>query len=320
MKQNWDAATEDAKNFDPGEADFGFPPGSYVARLIKAELTQSQTSGNVQVKWTFRGLAGDIDGTIHSTWENLSTPENFIYLAKKLVRLGYELDEVDVEELPEMLEDISKNQPVVKISVKANGDFPPNVYLNQVFEEDAAEEILSASKWASKTEPAKKSTKKTTPAKPSKPTGKKSSKKTDDEVEEDEDDDEEADDDEDDEEEADEDEFDAMNRKQLVAYAKKNAPDIAVKKSMSDDQIRDAIREAVAEEDDEEDASDEDEVDVEVGMSVAFNDDAGKEKVGVIVALDEDEQTADVKVGKKTFKSVPLSDMELIDDEDDENE
>ena len=67
-------------------------------------------------------------------------------------------------------------------------------------------------------------------------------------------------DDEDDseEEETDGDEFDDMDRKELKRYIKENELEITVKKSMSDDDIRDLIREAVADSDDEDDSEEED--------------------------------------------------------------
>ena len=66
-------------------------------------------------------------------------------------------------------------------------------------------------------------------------------------------------DDEDDseEEETDSDEFDDMDRKELKHYIKENELEITVKKSMSDDDIRDLIREAVADSDDDEDSEEE---------------------------------------------------------------
>lgn len=85
--------------------------------------------------------------------------------------------------------------------------------------------------------------------KPKKP-AKKASKKVE-EPEEEEDDEE---DDEDDTEEADEDEgdeFDEMDRSTLKAYIKDNELDITVKKSMTDDDIREAIRAEVGEEEEE---------------------------------------------------------------------
>ena len=96
-----------------------------------------------------------------------------------------------------------------------------------------------------------------------KPAKKSAKKKVEEEPEdsEEEDSEEEETDDEDDseEEETDSDEFDDMDRKELKHYIKENELEITVKKSMSDDDIRDLIREAVADSDDED--SEEEETD-----------------------------------------------------------
>ena len=94
-----------------------------------------------------------------------------------------------------------------------------------------------------------------------KPAKKSAKKKVEEEPEdsEEEDSEEEETDDEDDseEEETDSDEFDDMDRKELKHYIKENELEITVKKSMSDDDIRDLIREAVADSDDEDDSEEE---------------------------------------------------------------
>ena len=93
------------------------------------------------------------------------------------------------------------------------------------------------------------------PKKSSKKAASKSKKQYDDEDEdEDEDDDEDSD--------SEDDEFTDMERDDLKKYIKKNGLDITVKKSMSDDDLRDAIRAAVKSDDsDDDDEDDEDEED-----------------------------------------------------------
>lgn len=84
--------------------------------------------------------------------------------------------------------------------------------------------------------------------KPKKP-AKKASKKVEEPEEEEEDEDEEETEEEEDEDE--DDQFDEMDRSALKAYIKENELDITVKKSMSDDDIREAIRAEVGEEEEE---------------------------------------------------------------------
>lgn len=106
-----------------------------------------------------------------------------------------------------------------------------------------------------------------------KKTTKKVTKKAEPEPEDDEDSDDEDADDEDTEDDADEDteddEYTDMDRKELKAVIKDKGLDISVKKSMSDDDIRDAIREALKnadeDSDDDEDDTEEDEDEKPVG-------------------------------------------------------
>lgn len=96
--------------------------------------------------------------------------------------------------------------------------------------------------------------------------------------EDEEDDEEEGDDEEDDdaeEQKNDGDEFDDMDRSELKKYISKNGLEISVKKSMSDDDLRDAIRaasKAEAEEDDEEDDDAEEEEDEPAPARVSLGD------------------------------------------------
>lgn len=161
----------------------------------------------------------------------------------------------------------------------------------------------------SKKKPAKKTTKKSKSEddedededeKPAKKSAKKSSKKVeddeDDEDDEDEkpakksgkgkkqaepepepEDDEDEDEDEDDEDDSDDsedDEFEGMERDELKKYIKSNGLDITVKKSMSDDDLRDAIRAAIkdSDSDDEDDEDDDDDEDDEPKSKVSLDD------------------------------------------------
>lgn len=95
-----------------------------------------------------------------------------------------------------------------------------------------------------------------------------------------EDDDEEEDDDtpeeEDDAEDAEGDEFDDMDRSELKKYISKNGLEISVKKSMSDDDLREAIRAASKDEDaaetDDEDEDDDTDNEEEAPAKVSLND------------------------------------------------
>lgn len=74
------------------------------------------------------------------------------------------------------------------------------------------------------------------------------------------DDDDEDDIDDDDDDAGDED-FDEMDRSELKAYIKENELDVSVKKSMSDDDIREAIQAAEGDDDDDDDDEDDEDID-----------------------------------------------------------
>ena len=123
--------------------------------------------------------------------------------------------------------------------------------------------------------------------KPAKKGGKKPAKQE----EEDEDDDSDGDDGDDDEDDEDgegnddsDDEFDDMERSELKNYIKEKGLEITVKKSMSDDDLRDAIREALKDSDEGDDSDDDDD-----------DDDDEEEKPKSKISLDEIRK----KLGKK---------------------
>ena len=111
-----------------------------------------------------------------------------------------------------------------------------------------------------------------------KPAPKKYTKKTA-PVEED-DDDEEAEEEEETEDESETDEFDDMDRTELKKYIKKNEVDVTVKKSMSEDDIREAIREAIKNsEEAEEEEETEDEAEDEEAPKAKISLDAIRKKL-----------------------------------------
>lgn len=81
---------------------------------------------------------------------------------------------------------------------------------------------------------------------------------TDEDDEDEEDDDLELDEEDEDEDEDEEDDLEEMDRSELKAYIKENKLDVKVKKSMDEDDIREAIEEAEEEEDEDDEEEDED--------------------------------------------------------------
>ena len=93
------------------------------------------------------------------------------------------------------------------------------------------------------------------------------------------------------------DEFDEMDRTELKAYIKKNGLEITVKKSMTDDDIRDLIREAVNEEEEETEEETEEEAEEEAP--------APKAKAAKKAETKAPEKPAKKKEEKKETKAKP---------------
>ncbi|MFA7257617.1 MAG: hypothetical protein WC047_08600, partial [Kiritimatiellales bacterium] len=105
---------------------------------------------------------GESQGQVQTDFDNLETEDNLFWLQSKLAKLGYELPE-DIDELPEILEDIETNKPIVRCKVVCKDDFT-HVYMNKVVEESGGQ---TKAELNGEDEPAKKKgkvEKKTEPA------------------------------------------------------------------------------------------------------------------------------------------------------------
>lgn len=126
------------------------------------------------------------------------------------------------------------------------------------------------------------------------------------ETESDDDEEEGADDNDDDSEEEDEgDEFDDMDRTELKAYIKDNELNITVKKSMSDDDIRELIRAAVAENDEEDNEPEEEEVKPAPKASKKSAEKPAPKKEEKKAAKDEKKEEKKATAGKRGTKLDP---------------
>ncbi len=110
--------------------------GRYVASLSEGEINESKSSGRLQVHWIYTILEGSSQGeTLHS-YDGLESEDNLVWLARKLQRLGYEPPE-DLEDVKDIVEEITKNKPKVQIQVKTKGEFQ-NIYIDKVLSNSTA--------------------------------------------------------------------------------------------------------------------------------------------------------------------------------------
>lgn len=267
------------------------PDGQYASSVEGIpELKTSAESGNQYISWTFKVSEGKYKG--RKVWHNTSLqPQALFNLRNLLEAMGIEVDEGEMDlELPDF-EGVDVG--LIVVNEKYEGKDRPRVTeFIPVEDVDGDGEGGDDDDDDDDEPPAKKSKKEA--AAPAK--GKKAPPK-------DEDEDDEADDEDDDEPPA------KKGKKPAPAPAKS-------KKAPAKDEDED--------EDEDEDGEDDDEPPAKkpaakgkakpkkpsftVGQKVSFADEDDDELTGKITAIDEDEETATVKVGKDLFE-VEFSDL-----------
>jgi hypothetical protein len=130
-KKNWKKGRQ---RHASGDTNFGndVPDGRYLAKLTAAEVGESQSSGRLQIMWTWKILEGDYKGETCFDFDGLETEDNLMWLAKKLETLGYESPE-DLEEIEELLEQLLADAPTFRIRLRTKGEFQ-NVLLDKPIE------------------------------------------------------------------------------------------------------------------------------------------------------------------------------------------
>jgi hypothetical protein len=185
IKRSSGSFKEAAKRAAEDKGGFAeYDDGKYGARLLSLGVGQAQSSGRVQATFEWKFLNGEYKGKTYRSYRGLVTADDHFYFMKDLQRLGYDLDEFDPADLPDLIKQVKKDQGEFKIQLKTKGDFQ-NVYILDVYEKDEDEDDDEEEE-------------------DDEPKSKKKSKKKDDEDEEEEDEDDEDSDDEDEEEEEEE--------------------------------------------------------------------------------------------------------------------
>lgn len=134
-KKGWKKAQKRVED-NPGFVEV--EDGRYKATIEKMELGQSKSSGRLQCSITYKILEGEYKGQRVFDHQGLDSEDNLYYFGLLLAKFGYELPE-NFEDIEDILEAIVKDEPVVRITVKTNGDFT-NTRLNKVLDEEADEE------------------------------------------------------------------------------------------------------------------------------------------------------------------------------------
>lgn len=131
-KKLWNTAKSKKPDFDNVITD-----GIYVGKLTRAELGESQSKGRLQVAWRVVVASGEYKGENINWWSGLETENNVMYFQRDLVRLGKEVPE-DPTDLEDVLKELTKEKPTIRVQVKTNGEFQ-NVRILKLVESEESE-------------------------------------------------------------------------------------------------------------------------------------------------------------------------------------
>lgn len=270
--------------------DIKLNPGRHVAITERLDILEIQG----ETKFIFRlKVAGESEqaGGRVSIWYTFN--EEFGHHAlKALQKLGY--DDVDPSDLETIQKDIAKAKHVVRITAKDNGEYV-NIFLDKKLEDLSASDVGGESSADETNDAGPKGMGKAAPAAVTKPKPAKAppapAPEKEPEVL---------------------DDLEAMDRDELKAVVEAEEVEIAIKKTTTEEQLREAIRAHRAANDTETPAagsSAEPEVNIEVGMAVKITV-KGKKLDGKIVGVDE--TSGVVKVKDKAGAIHKVTDLETI--------
>lgn len=306
LNKNKTKAKEALQQAKDNEGLPSFDDGRYRMKLLKMEVGKSQ-NGRVQVITTYKFLDGEYKKQSYKSYRGISDDKGkfnvdyFDWFLQDVKRLGYDIDELDLDDLPDLMKQVTKDKPtiiaVLRTKENDKGEFQ-NLMINKVVEEDDEDEDDEDEDTSKKKK------------------GKK--KKDDDEDDEDESDDDDSDDDEEDEDDEDE-EDDKKKKKGKKSDDDDDDDDSEDEDEEDDDDDEDEEPKKKGkkksskkkdddddEDEDEEESDDDDseEVPVTVGSIVKVKLKAGTQKCEVVDVLEEDNA---IKVKTKEGKTVKVS-------------
>lgn len=261
-------ARENLANSSDGKYgdDIELSPGRHVAILERIDVLEVKDECKIVLRCKIAGESEQAGGRA-SVWYTLNE-EYGHYALKALQKLGCDVDSIDEKTLEKYCNEISMRKPIIRLTAKQSKEYV-NVYFDKVLEDLSAADIGGESSTdvthGSKTPGMGKNAPAAVQEKPK--------KKSDD--------------------------LDEMDRAALKEVVEQEEVEISIKKTTSEDEIREAIRahRANATGDDvppEGSSSSEQTVEVEVGMAVKITV-KGKKQEGKIVGIDEDAGIVKVK-------------------------
>jgi hypothetical protein len=116
-------------------------PGKHVCILLKGRAVDTKNGPQIVLDFKVAGESEQAGGRV-SKFYGL-TEEQAVWLFRDLAKLGYEVDELDEAQLEEILEDISKTTPVVRLTAKKAGDYV-NLFIDKLLDDVSASEVEPA--------------------------------------------------------------------------------------------------------------------------------------------------------------------------------
>jgi hypothetical protein len=121
------------------------PDGAYLMKLNDASIGLSQTSGRLQITWNYTVMEGEKTGDSHRVYDGLDATDArdpLPYVLRTIRRFGVNIDVLKIDELPEVLLQLSALHPLIKCRLATstkNGKTFQNTYVDQVMLADEAE-------------------------------------------------------------------------------------------------------------------------------------------------------------------------------------
>jgi hypothetical protein len=128
MSKSWNAMKERAK-----EMTFeGIPAGTYHAIPTDGEINISQ-NGRLQCMIEYTITEGEYEDRTVRSYDGLDN-DGVAYFLKRIENMGYSFNELEFNEIPQLIEAILSEKPVLRIKVKYKGDstFPSVTVLGTV--------------------------------------------------------------------------------------------------------------------------------------------------------------------------------------------
>jgi hypothetical protein len=126
MQANW------KEQMDAPFEDNRIPPGQYKMQLQAAELTESMSSGNLQIHREHVVMDGEQTGRVAHDYMQLQTDLGPRFIAQWITQMGFQPPD-DIRDLPDVIAQIADAAPIVTVRVKHSGDFQ-NLYIQKLVE------------------------------------------------------------------------------------------------------------------------------------------------------------------------------------------